>query len=343
MSEDSPLSSNGSRGAGAVLERLRNLLRIGRFAARNELSQALAEADPSESLSPLERAMLRNVLTLRQVTVDDVKIPRADIVAAPANISLGDLLGVFRTAGHSRLPVYDETLDDPRGMIHIRDFLEHIAARADAEAGRAGGEPGAFGLIDMSAPLSSKLLRPVLFVPGSMPVIDLMVKMQASRTHMALVVDEYGGTDGLVSMEDLVEVIVGDIEDEHDESDGPAIKVERDGVFIADGRATLEEVTEAVGTDFGGEEAEDVDTLAGLIVTLAGRVPVRGEILPGPSGFEFEIVDADPRRVKRVRLRKQAPAEERPRRRAKAAVDKPAAEETTEPEQKAGESQPESR
>ncbi|OJY37387.1 MAG: hypothetical protein BGP06_00115 [Rhizobiales bacterium 65-9] len=289
--------------------------------------------------------MLRNVLTLRQVTVDDVKIPRADIFAAPANVSLADLLEMFRAAGHSRLPVFHETLDDPRGMIHIRDFLEHIAARVDGAASDGGS--GAVRIIDMSAPLSSvKLLRPVLFVPGSMPVIDLIVKMQASRTHMALVIDEYGGTDGLVSMEDLVEVIVGDIEDEHDEADGPAIREEREGVFVADGRAALEEVSEATGIAFDSEEAEEVDTLAGLIVTLAGRVPVRGEIVPGPEGYEVEIMDADPRRVKRVRLRKRAPVEERPRRRARGASDEqgaPADAAADDAEQKTGEAAPESR
>ncbi len=321
--EPSPQRPPGS--AANVLERVRNLLRIGRFAARNDLGEALAEAaDPTEGLSPLERAMLRNVLTLRQVKVGDVMIPRADIVAVEANVTLADLLGVFRTAGHSRLPVYEETLDDPRGMIHIRDFLDHIAARAeqraDGEPDRVG--PGALRLVDLSALLSSaKMLRPVLFVPAAMPVVDLLVKMQTSRTHMALVIDEYGGTEGLVSIEDLVEVIVGDIEDEHDETGGPMIRPEREGVFIADGRVMLDEASQALAVDLsGGEAAEEVDTLAGLIVTLAGRVPVRGEIIPGPADIEFEIVDADPRRVKRVRLTRRPPQEERPRRRAKAAA-----------------------
>jgi CBS domain containing-hemolysin-like protein len=321
--EPSPPRPTGS--AANVLERLRNLMRIGRFAARNDLGEALAEAaDPTEGLSPLERAMLRNVLTLRQVKVGDVMIPRADIVAVEASVTLADLLGVFRTAGHSRLPVYEETLDDPRGMIHIRDFLDHIAARAEQ---RAEGTPdrvgaGALGLVDLSVPLSSEtMLRPVLFVPAAMPVVDLLVKMQTSRTHMALVIDEYGGTEGLVSIEDLVEVIVGDIEDEHDEADGPMIRLDREGVFLADGRVTLDEASQALDVDLsGGKAAEEVDTLAGLIVTLAGRVPVRGEIIPGPADIEFEIVDADPRRVKRVRLTRRAPQEERRRRRAKAAA-----------------------
>ncbi|WP_425329949.1 hemolysin family protein [Terrirubrum flagellatum] len=348
MSEDSPSGANGGT-RGTVLERLRNLMRIGRFAARNELSEALAETDPSESLSPLERAMLRNVLTLRQVTVGDVMIPRADIVAVPGDVTLAELLDMFRTAGHSRLPVYEETLDDPRGMVHIRDFLDHVAARAAAGAGVAkiadaakeSDAPGSVKMFDLSTPLSAvKMLRPVLFVPASMPAIDLLVKMQASRTHMALVIDEYGGTEGLVSIEDLVEVIVGDIEDEHDESEGPALRAERDGVFVADGRAPLEEVSTALGVDLG-VEAEDVDTLAGLIVTLAGRVPVRGEIIPGPSDYEFEIMDADPRRVKRVRLIRRQPVEDRPRRRPRAEAT--SGETPPEPAATSGEAPPESR
>jgi CBS domain containing-hemolysin-like protein len=347
MSSD-PSPQRSAAGSGNVLERLRNLMRIGRFAARNDLGEALAEAaDPTEGLSPLERIMLRNVLTLRQVKVGDVMIPRADIVAVEAGVTLAELLGVFRTAGHSRLPVYEDTLDDPRGMIHIRDFMQYIAARAgiggeetpgpgggpqagggpagggQAGGGQAGGgqEGGALGLVDLSASLASvKLLRPVLFVPASMPAVDLLVKMQTSRTHMALVIDEYGGTEGLVSIEDLVEVIVGDIEDEHDEADGPRIRAERDGVFLADGRVTLDEASGALDLDLSGA-AEEVDTLAGLIVTLAGRVPVRGEIIPGPADIEFEIVDADPRRVKRVRLTRRAPPEERPRRKGRARDD----------------------
>ncbi|MET0606403.1 MAG: hemolysin family protein [Beijerinckiaceae bacterium] len=315
MSSEPPLPARGA--GGNVLERLRNLMRIGRFAARNDLGEALAEAaDPTEGLSPLERAMLRNVLTLRQVKVGDVMIPRADIIAVETGVTLAELLGVFRNAGHSRLPVYDETLDDPRGMIHIRDFMQYIAARAgigdDAPAAASSG----LAAVDLSASLASvKLLRPVLFVPASMPAVDLLVKMQTTRTHMGLVIDEYGGTEGLVSIEDLVEVIVGDIEDEHDEAEGPHIKSERDGVFLADGRVTLEEASEALGVDLSDGEAADVDTLAGLIVTLAGRVPVRGEIITGPDDIEFEIVDADPRRVKRVRLTRRAPVEERKRRR----------------------------
>jgi len=277
-----------------------------RDSIRHDLEDALAEID-EESFSPQERAMLRNVLGFHRIRVDDVMVPRADIVAVPADITLGDLLATFRTAGHSRLPVYAETLDDPKGMIHIRDFLDYLAARAETGRPRRrkspGSKPPSLGDVDLSVTLATaRIWRPVLFVPPSMPAVDLLVRMQATRTHMALVIDEYGGTDGLVSIEDLVEMVVGDIEDEHD--DAAARMIVRDGdAFTADARASLEEASEAVGVDLGiGEMAEEVDTLGGLIVTLAGRVPSRGELIAGPEHLEFEILDADPRRVKRLRI-----------------------------------------
>jgi CBS domain containing-hemolysin-like protein len=276
---------------------------------RDEIEDALAQNGRDTELSPQERAMLSNVLSLRTKRVADVLIPRADIVAAPADITLGDLLSLFRTAGHSRLPVYGESLDDPRGMVHIRDFLDFIAARAEASRKRRRKVEGVpqgpdLGAVDLSAKLASaRILRPVLYVPASMPAIDLLVRMQATRTHMALVIDEYGGTDGLVSIEDLVEIVVGDIEDEHDEAAGPALTVLADGRVMADARTPLEEVAQALGVDLLSErQAEDVDTLGGLIVSLAGRVPARGELIKGPHGLEFEVIDADPRRLKRVRI-----------------------------------------
>ena len=243
-------------------------------------------------------------------------VPRADIVAVSADTNLGELLNLFRTAGHSRLPVYGETLDDPKGMVHIRDFLDFIAMRADGGAAQSGAGDGmpspSLGQIDLSMALSSaNILRPVLFVPRSMPAIDLLVRMQATRTHMALVIDEYGGTDGLVSIEDLVEMVVGDIEDEHDDATARMIVQGENDTYIADARASLDEVTEALGVDLNDEDsAEDIDTLGGFIVTLAGRVPSRGELIAGPGSLEFEVLDADPRRVKRVRIhrRESAPA-----------------------------------
>jgi CBS domain containing-hemolysin-like protein len=278
------------------------------FSIRDDLEDALSEGAPATDFSPQESAMLRNVLRLRTHSVQDVMVPRADIVAVSIDISLGDLLRVFRTAGHSRLPVYAETLDDPRGMVHIRDFLDYLASRAESTPSRRKrkGPVDApdLGKVDLSTPLSAaKILRQVLFVPPSMPALDLLVKMQTLRTHMALVIDEYGGTDGLVSIEDLVEIVVGDIEDEHDEDETPVIVKVADGSFVADARASLEDAAAALGVDLVGDEsAEDVDTLGGLIATLAGRVPVRGEIVTHSSGLEFEVLDADPRRIKRLRV-----------------------------------------
>src|SRR3954471_9298031 len=301
-------SSEGDGARERWYERL--LTRFGlkaRDSIRHDLEDALAEID-EETFSPQERAMLRNVLGFHRIRVDDVMVPRADVVAVPAEITLGELLATFRTAGHSRLPVYAETLDDPKGMVHIRDFLDYLAARA--ETGRPPRRKGltvpSLGDVDLSVTLSTaKIWRPVLFVPPSMPAVDLLVRMQATRTHMALVIDEYGGTDGLVSIEDLVEMVVGDIEDEHDVASGRMILREGD-TFVADARASLEEVSEAVGVDLAiGELAEEVDTVGGLIVTLAGRVPSRSELIAGPDQLEFEVLDADPRRVKRLRIHRR--------------------------------------
>jgi CBS domain containing-hemolysin-like protein len=247
-------------------------------------------------------------------------VPRADIISVPIDASLAMVLATFRTAGHSRFPVIGETLDDPRGMVHIRDFVDFVAATAEKSLangrGRVNGGNGAesaaespssrFMPIDLGVSLESAgILRPVLFAPPSMPAVDLLVKMQATRTHMALVIDEYGGTDGLVSIEDIVEVIVGDIEDEHDLDESPKIESVAPGVFVADARLSLEEAAEKTGlalTVHG--EREEVDTLGGLAVAFSGRVPIRGEVVASPDhDFEFDILDADPRRVKRLRLR----------------------------------------
>ncbi len=295
----------------------RVLTRLGlkpRESIRHDLEDALDEAVEDTDFSPQERAMLKNVLSFHRIRVEDVMVPRADIVAVAADTNLGDLLNLFRTAGHSRLPVYGETLDDPKGMVHIRDFLDFIAMRADSGASESGASDEAplpsLGLIDLSMALSSaNILRPVLFVPRSMPAIDLLVRMQATRTHMALVIDEYGGTDGLVSIEDLVEMVVGDIEDEHDEDSTLTIVQAAEGTYIADARASLDEVKETLGVDLTEEEgAEDIDTIGGFIVTLAGRVPSRSEVIVGPAGLEFEVLDADPRRVKRLRILRRSPA-----------------------------------
>jgi CBS domain containing-hemolysin-like protein len=269
-----------------------------------------AGAGGETGFSPEERAMLKNILGLRERRVEDVMVPRADIVAVPQDIVLGDLVKVFESAGHSRLVVYNDTLDDPIGMVHIRDLIAFMASRAAVResVNRRRKKPFPAGLdlkaVDLSISLSSaNIIRKILFVPPSMPAIDLLAKMQATRIHLALVIDEYGGTDGIVSMEDIVEQIVGDIEDEHDEVEMPAAVRQPDGSFLADARAHLGDVSRIVGPEFDvGKVAEEVDTLGGYLVLQVGRVPVRGELVPGPAGFEIEVLDADPRRVKRVRI-----------------------------------------
>jgi CBS domain containing-hemolysin-like protein len=278
---------------------------------RADLEDVLEAGAAGESgFSPEERAMLKNILGLRERGVEDVMVPRADIVAVQQGISLGELVKVFEVAAHSRLVVYDDTLDDPTGMVHIRDLIGYMANRAAASASTKARrkKPFTAGLdltaIDLSIPLSStKLVRTILFVPPSMPAIDLLAKMQATRIHLALVIDEYGGTDGLISIEDIVEQIVGDIEDEHDEDATVGVVRQPDGSYLANARANLDDVTTTIGAEFDvGEAAEDVDTLGGYLVMRVGRVPVRGELVPGPSGFEIEVLDADPRRVKRVKI-----------------------------------------
>jgi CBS domain containing-hemolysin-like protein len=293
---------------GSVLGRLaRALFGWKAGSIRADLEVVLeAGASGETDFSPEERTLLKNILGLRERRVWDVMVPRSDIIAVQQDITLGELVRVFEGAGHSRLVVYNDTLDDPIGMVHIRDLVAFMSARAQLNAERRPSLRPALDLkaIDLAVPLSStKIMREILFVPPSMPAIDLLAKMQATRIHLALVIDEYGGTDGLVSIEDIVEQIVGEIEDEHDTDTAPTVIAQRDGSFIADARASLEEVTKLVGTEFEvGEAAEDVDTLGGFLVTRIGRVPVRGELVPGPGPFEIEVLDADPRRVKKVRI-----------------------------------------
>ncbi|MGL4637377.1 MAG: hemolysin family protein [Beijerinckiaceae bacterium] len=279
---------------------------------RDDIEDALEMRGPAAEFTAQERIMLRNILSIRSVKVADVMIPRADIIAVSAEISLGDLLRVFRTQGHSRLPAYGETLDDPKGMVHIRDFLDFMSSKAETGLPRSrkrkDGANIDLGLVDLSVPLlSAKILRPVIYAPPSMPAMDLLVRMQATRTHMALVVDEYGGTDGLVSIEDLVEMIVGDIEDEHDDASRAMVEATAEaGRFMADAKATLDEVAKVVEVDLTEEAAAaDVDTIGGLVVTLAQRVPARGELIKGPLGLEFEVLDADPRRIKRIMIHRR--------------------------------------
>ncbi len=239
-----------------------------------------------ESIDPGERALIANILNLSGLTAQDVMIPRADIGAVEVGTSLSDLVGQINSESHSRLPVYRETLDDVIGMVHIKDVL------AEIDKGTA------FTL--------RRILRKILFVAPTMPVLDLLLQMQMTQLHMALVVDEYGGIDGLITIEDLVEQIVGEIKDEHDVDQGPQLVREPQGSLIADARLPIEQFEEEVGpvlTD--AERGEDIETLGGLLFALTGRVPTRGElIVHTPSGVEFEVLDADPRRIKRLRVRK---------------------------------------
>jgi CBS domain containing-hemolysin-like protein len=296
------------------IDRLRTAIGLkGTGSIREDLAVALASEDVAAGFSPEERAMLSNILRLRDVRVDDIMVPRADIEAVDIGIMLGDLFARFRESGHSRMPVFRESLDDPVGLVHIKDLMGYVM-----EAAAVDGETGKFDLahIDLNQKLAdTALVRNILFVPPSMPVAVLLPNMQASRMQMALVIDEYGGTDGLVSLEDAVEMIVGEIEDESDEDAGPTIVSDGKGGFFADARADLDQVKETVGEDFsGGESGEDVDTLGGLIFNLIGRIPVRGELIAGPGGYEFEILDADPRRIKKLRIYRRPPPGERRRR-----------------------------
>jgi len=278
-------------------------------ATRADLELVLTAEQPESGFSPAEAAMLKNILGLRECRIESVMVPRADIVAVQQDIAIGELVRVFAGAGHSRLVVYNDTLDDPSGMVHIRDLLAFMAARATVDPAIAAKQEKLaadldLAKIDLSMPLAAtKIVREILYAPPSMPALDLLAKMQATRIHLALVIDEYGGSDGLVSIEDLVELIVGDIADEHDEAATAAVTRQADGSFLAIGRASLDDVRAVIGEEFDvGEAAQEVDTLGGYLVMRAGHVPVRGELVPGPAAFEAEVLDADPRRVKRVKI-----------------------------------------
>jgi CBS domain containing-hemolysin-like protein len=277
---------------------------------RDDLQVVLDTSTPDDvGFSAVERTMLRNILSLHERRIADVMIHRADIVAVKHDIQLGELMSLFESAAHSRLVVYNETLDDPEGMVHIRDLLAFMTSQAAKPRPKTKSKkPPPAGLdlraVDLAMPLSqANIIRKLLFVPPSMRAIDLLAQMQASRIHLALVVDEYGGTDGLVSIEDIVEQIVGEIDDEHDSDEPPAVVRQADNSFIADARASLDDVRSVIGNEFvTGEAGEEVETLGGFLVTHVGRLPVRGEVISGPGNFEIEVLDADPRRVKRLRI-----------------------------------------
>jgi CBS domain containing-hemolysin-like protein len=286
MEDDSPSVQEPGR---TFWSGLRNLLFGDESEAtlRDEIEEAIenreGEAPRVGDLSNVERQMLRNILHFGEKTVGDVAVPRADIVAVPATITFEGLVAAFAEAGHSRLPVYEERLDTVIGMIHVKDVFTLMVTDAEPPE-------------DIR-----QLVRTPLYVPESMGVLDLLARMRAERVHLAIVVDEFGGTEGLITIEDVVEEIVGDIEDEHDE-ELPGLLIPLDGgVWEADARAELEDVAEAVDARLGAVE-EDVETLGGLAFVLAGRIPQPGEILEHPSGWKLEVTEGDSRRVTRLRL-----------------------------------------
>ncbi|MCA3322492.1 MAG: HlyC/CorC family transporter [Roseomonas sp.] len=249
-------------------------------------SEATKGDGPAASLDAEERALLGNVLRLRGITAYDVMVPRADIMAIPESHSLHETIALIQTEGHSRYPVYRGSLDDIIGMVHIKDVFAAV-----------GKDERAFALAD--------ILRRPLFVVPSIPVLDLLLQMRQARVHMALVVDEYGGIDGLITIEDLVETIVGDISDEHDEEQAQQITERPDGALDLDARTPIAAFEGKLGSVLTDEErAADIDTVGGLVFTLAGRVPAKGELVSHPSGLEFRILDADPRRIRRLRVRR---------------------------------------
>ncbi len=302
---------------------------------REDLADALmTDTNISGAFSADERAMLHNILRFREVRVEDIMVPRADIEAVDMNMTIGELMIHFEETGRSRMPVYSDNLDDARGFVHIRDLLSYLAKQARNKrrvGARATAATQTAAAVGADKPIRSPkpafdlgrvnleqtvaeagLVRKLLFVPPSMLASDLLRSMQAARTQLALVIDEYGGTDGLVSHEDIVEMVIGDVEDEHD-AEEVMFSRSGDDVFVADARIELEEIAEAIGPDFDvRDRIEDVDTLGGLIFSSLGRIPVRGEVVQAVPGFEFQILDADPRRIKRVKiLRKRALARRR--------------------------------
>jgi len=254
-----------------------------------EAIEGLIEEHPKtgDAIDEHERVLLTNVLKQRNATVEQIMVPRADIMSVQVTAPIPDVVKLLVEEGHSRVPVYRESLDEVIGMVHIKDLasamLEQSATNAETQL--------------------AEVMRQVIFVAPSARVLDLLLDMRIKRTHMAMVVDEYGGIDGLVTIEDLVEQIVGEIEDEHDEDEEPELIDRADGTIVADARVTLTDFVERYGQMLSDEESSELDTLGGLVVRLAGRVPNRGELVSHPTGMEFEVVDADPRRIKRMRIR----------------------------------------
>jgi magnesium and cobalt transporter len=257
---------------------------------RQELEELIEEHQQEEPIDPHERRLLTNILKLHELSAAEIMVPRADIVALAEDTPFEQATQQMMEQGHSRVPVYRDTLDDVIGMLHVKDMMP-------------------FAVDHKSVPLG-QIVRKVLFVAPSLPVLDLLLQMRLSRVHMALVVDEFGGIDGLVTIEDVIEQIVGEIEDEHDDADRPKIIVRPDGSVIADARTPLSSLEgQVLPPALLADLEEGITTLGGLVTRLAGKVPSRNEVVRHPSGIEFEVLDADPRRVKRLRIRAVQPAE----------------------------------
>ena len=352
MNDDNPSSSGQSSGGktngngtsaatqSGWLNAIRSSLGLpGGQTLRDSLEAAISAEEEANVFSAEERAMLSRLLRYGALRIDDVMVPRADIVAIDENTTVAEALETFVEAGVSRLPLYHETLDDPRGMVHVKDLVQWLVksgslsevSNADeasatavlaaanttpAEPVVAGDEPqsdpdksgaaasASDGKSIFSKPLANaKVRRPVLYVPPSMPAMNLLLRMQSTRIHMALVVDEYGGTDGLVTIEDLVEEIVGEIEDEHDEYEPSQITDDAGTTMVAAARMPIEDMEQRLGLTLLDDDDTDIDTIGGLVFSLVGRVPARGELVSHPAGVEFEVLDADPRRIKKLKIR----------------------------------------
>ncbi len=263
---------------------------VRRLAGQGPREPGQPPAAPTGAVDLVEHAE-----AFQSLRVDDVMTPRADIVAVDISTPFEGVMAQFIETEHSRLPVYRDALDDPVGVVHIKDVFKLLA---DPDSQPAPNDP-----------ILHRLRREALYVPASMRAADLLLRMQSTRIHLALVIDEFGGTDGLVTLEDLIEAVVGDIDDEHDEAQVNGVVVRPGGVFEADARAPLEELEELMEAELAPPDLEEeIDTVAGLVTAIAGRVPQRGEVIAHPGGFDFEITDADPRRVKRVRVRPTAVA-----------------------------------
>jgi magnesium and cobalt transporter len=289
------MTDQHAKAPGGIFRGLKSLFgfRQGEVSLRESLEEALEEHEEenaTEALGAEEREMLFNVLEYSALKVDDVMVPRADIEGVPHEAPFSEMIKLFAEAAHSRMPVFKETLDNIQGMVHVKDALKVVADAADTSDFKI-----------------EAIQRAVLYVPASMKVIDLLARMRQGRTHMAIVIDEYGGTDGLVTVEDIVEEVIGEMEDEHDDIEAPDLVSLSGGGYDADARLEIEALEDVIGIDLlPDDQDEDVDTVGGLVFSLAGCVPDIGEVILHNSGYKFEVVDADPRRIHKVRIHQPA-------------------------------------